>query len=104
MGGCSSTGQYESDLIPEQEAQRRSEVYTEAEDSAMGERSDFNHFMELNNTMTKMAKEKFERCDEVWRSHRQMKKENERLTVENGRLRQMYVKQNYDFCKIWVIQ
>ena len=100
MGGCSSTGLSETDLIPEQEGQPKSQVYTEAEDSAMSERSDFNRFMEVSNVMTKMVKERYDRCDELWRGNRQLKKENERLTAENERLRQMYVKHNFDFCKI----
>jgi len=74
MGSCSSRST-ESGLIPDQEVEPEHSVQTEtqATDSAMSERSDFNHFLEANNCMLVMAKERYERCDELQRSYREIK-------------------------------
>lgn len=72
----------------EVEPEHSVETVTQAADSAMGERPDFNHFLEANNCMVKMAKEKFDRCDEIQRSYHQIQKRNEELSAENESLRQ----------------
>lgn len=81
MGSCSSGGQIECGLISDQE---------EAKDSTMGERSDFNDFLEANNCMLKMAKEKYDQYDDLRRSHLEMQEKNDTLTAEIATLRQRY--------------
>lgn len=51
--------------------------------------------------MVKLAKAKFERCDELWRHYSELKKRNEQITTENESLRQRFVKMHeIDVCKL----
>ena len=90
MGSCSSGGQIERSLISDLEVHPEHPVQTEAKDSTMGERSDFNDFLEANNCMLKMAKEKYDQNDDLRRSHREMQEKNDKLTAEIETLRQRY--------------
>jgi len=89
MGSCSSRS-IESGLISDQDVEPEHPVQTvtQAANSTMGERSDFNHFMEANSCMLKMAKEKYDRYDELCKRYSEIQKRNEQLTAENGSLRQ----------------
>ena len=81
MGSCSSGRQIECGLICDQEIHSG---------RTMGERSDFNDFLEANNCMLKMAKEKYHQYDDLRRSHREMQEKNDKLTAEIETLRQRY--------------
>lgn len=90
MGNCSSQP-IESGLIPHRELEQRQPSQIEATDSAMGDRSNFNDFLEANNCMLKMAQEKYDQHDELKRQNRDLKKRNEEITTHYENLRQRYV-------------
>lgn len=46
------------------------------------EKIDFNYFLDVNNILVKMVKEKFEYYDELWREYDKLKRENEKIMVE----------------------
>lgn len=94
MGSCSSTPCEGGPVRHQEISPLLEEASTHAKASAMGEgqgKTDFNHFLEVNNTMVKMAKEKFEHLDELWRKYSDLKRLNEEITTENESLRQRYV-------------
>lgn len=106
MGPCSSTAS-EGGLVRHQEiSPLLVETSTHNKASGMSEgrrKTDFNHFLEVNNTMVKMAREKFEHNDELWREYSELKKLNEEITTENESLRQRYVTvffRTFSMCKI----
>lgn len=95
MGTC-STKPGEIGLVRHQEVshQHPEETPAHAEASAMGERpqkTDFNYFLEVNNTMVKMVKEKFEHLDELLKDNCELKRSKEQVMKENESLRQRYV-------------
>lgn len=98
MGSCSSAPS-ESGLVRHQEiSPLLEETPARAKDSAMGERTqktDINHFLEVNNTMVKMATEKFEHLDELKKDYNELKSLNEQVMKENESLRQRYVFVSY---------
>ena len=90
MGNCSSQP-IEGGLIPYREFEQRQPSQIEATDSAMGDRSNFNDFLEANNCMLKMAQEKYDQYDELKRQNRDLKKRNEEIIAQYENLRQRYV-------------
>ena len=90
MGNCSSQA-IEGGLIPHREFEQRQPSQIEATDSAMGDRSNFNDFLEANNCMLKMAQQKYDQHDELKRQNLDLKKRNEEITTQYENLRQRYV-------------
>lgn len=91
MGRCSSIPS-EVGLVRHQEiSPPLEEVLIHTKASAMGEgqeKTDFNHFFEVNNAMMKMAREKFEQSDQLKKDNYELKRLNEELKKENESLRQ----------------
>lgn len=103
MGPCSSKAS-EGGLARHQEISPLL-VETSTHNKASGmsegrEKTDFNHFLDVNNTLVKMAKEKFEHHDELRREYDKLKRENEKITAEKESLRQRYVFECYRTCSI----
>lgn len=95
MGSCSST-KIEGGLFTDQEEDLKHPEQSQSSDSAMGENSaktDFDFFMDANNTMVQLAKKKFEHCDELRRHNSELMRRDQEMTAENERLRQ-----RYNFC------
>lgn len=94
MGPCSSKAS-EGGLARHQEISPplvKTSTHNKASGMSEGrEKTDFNHFLEVNNTLVKMAKEKFEHNDELSRKYRELKRLNEEITKQNESLRQRYV-------------
>ena len=92
MGLCSSK-LIEEGLFADQEEDHNYPEQPRSSDSAMGETSaktDFAFFLESNNTMVQLAKEKYERFDDLRRNYSELKRRNQELTAENQSLRQRY--------------
>lgn len=81
----------EGGLIPHREFEQRQPSEIEVTDSAMGDRSDLNDFLEANNCMLKMVRKKYDQHDELKRQNRDLKKRNEEIMSQNENLRQRYV-------------
>ncbi|KAL9965718.1 hypothetical protein ACROYT_G029560 [Oculina patagonica] len=89
MGSCSSAAPSEGALVRHQEINPQYSDQTQAETPAMDERTqkaDINYFMEANNAVVKMVKEKFEDYDALQKrfydldaSYKQSKEENQSL-------------------------
>lgn len=95
MGQCSTTPG-ESGLVRHQQVnpQHPEESPAHVEALEMGGRSqktDFNYFLEANNSVVNMVKEKFDRFDKLYNDYCELKASNERLIKENESLRQRYV-------------
>lgn len=92
MGQCFTTPG-ECGLVRHQQInpQDLEDTPTHAETSGMAERSqktDFNSFLEANNTVIKVVKEKYERFEKLYHDYCEVKAQNERLIAENESLRQ----------------
>lgn len=81
----------EGGLIAHREFEQRQPSEIEVTDSAMGDRSDLNDFLEANNCMLKMVREKYDQHDELKRQNRDLKKRNEEIMSQYENLRQRYV-------------
>lgn len=95
--GTGSSKAIEGGLSPHREFEQRQPSQIEATDSAMGDRSNFNEFLEANNCMVKMAQEKYDQYDELKRQNRDLKKRNEEIMTQYENLRQRYV----EYCSIY---
>lgn len=89
MGSCASRV-IESTLIPYKDGYTEHQVKAEAGDPEMGERSDYNDFLETYNRLLSMATETYRRCDDLSNSYSEIQKQNEQLTADNEFLRQRY--------------
>jgi len=98
MGRCSSTPS-EGGLVRHQEiSPPLEETSTHSKASAMSEgqgKTDFDHYLEVNNVTVAMAKEKFEQFDELKKDNYELKRLNEELKKENEGLRQRCVFVNH---------
>lgn len=99
MGSSCSSAPSEGELVRHQEVSPLlEETSTRAKASAMDqgqEKTDFNYFLEANNSMVKLAKEKFDHVDQLRKEHRELKRLNEEIMTENASLRQRYVIECY---------
>lgn len=101
MGHCSSAPS-ESGLIRHQviSPQHPEETPAHTAASAMNERShktDFNHYLEVNNSAVKIVKEKFEHFDDLLKDFCELETFNEQLRKENESLRQRLVEKILSF-------
>lgn len=99
MGHCCSAPR-KSGLVQHQEInpQHPEETPAHTAVSTMSERShktDFNDFFEVNNTMVKMVKDKYEHLDVLLQDNCELETLNEQLREENERLRQRYVAETF---------
>lgn len=99
MGNCSSDTT-DGGLIPHRDIEQRQPPQIQVTDSAMGDRSDFNNFLEANNCMMKMAKDKYDQYDDLKRQNRDLKRRNEEIVAQNENLRQRFVEYLFKFTKI----
>lgn len=98
MGRCSSTPSEGGPVQHQEISPLLEETSTHAKASAMGEgqrKTDFNHYLDATNVVVAMAKEKFERSDELKKDNYELKRLNEELKKENESLRKRYVFVNY---------
>lgn len=90
MGNCSSDTT-DGGLIPHRDTEQAQPPQIQVTDSAMGDRSDYNNFLEANNCMLKMAKDTYEQYDDLKRQYRDLKRKNEEIMAQYETLRQRFV-------------
>jgi len=99
MGQCSTTHS-ECSLFRRQQINPQypgdTPIHAEASEMAEGsQKTDFNSFLEANNTAVKIAKEKYELFDKLYYDYCELKSSHQRLIQENESLRQRYVENNF---------